>query len=287
MGNRFRPSPRALGVVAGTAVLLLSSAPGWSGSFDRGFKRAEAQWRRGNAAGALETYRELLVEYPDSEALLFGMGCAQYLQGERDLEMGAPAKAPAAFAEANASFERLQAARDRRLRVSAGFNRANCTVQAVKLMPPERHEEQVSGLRAAVAAYEDVLRDAETSRLRERAAQNLDHARYLLKRLLQDPPKEAEQQGPAPRRGNPDQGEAEKPPEEFEGHGKEEASPEKEEESSESSNAASMSSQAQGQNVLDKPEIEAILQSLENIDRREQKVLRNARGPVRVRGDWW
>jgi tetratricopeptide (TPR) repeat protein len=155
-------------------------------------EQAQTHLRANDSAKALEIYRELQVEHPESEPAVFGAGCAQYVQGESKLALNAGEEAVAAFAEARASFERLVGSRNPEIRANAAFNRANCIAQTAKLTAanPEQYEAGVAALREAAAAYGVVLKEFPDH---AGAKQNLDHVQYLLKKMLQNPPEKKEQ----------------------------------------------------------------------------------------------
>jgi tetratricopeptide (TPR) repeat protein len=135
----------------------------------------------GDAPGAIASYREIQVEYPDSEEAKFGIGCSQYVQGAGQSATGALEEAATSFQAAEEVFRRLSTAQDSRIREGAVYNRANTVAQKAKMIPPqEQYKEAVAALGEAVSAYEEVLRDFPEHK---GAGQNLDHVRYQLKQL--------------------------------------------------------------------------------------------------------
>lgn len=149
--------------------------------------KAHAELNGGSPATALELLRELQVEQPNDERVRYALGCAQYKLAEAQANTeAAPGPAPAvpsaSFDEAQKTFDGLIHADDRTIARAAAFNRANCLAQSAKalLANPAKASDAQNGLRSAIVAYEDLVRrypdDAS-------AQQNLDHVRYLLKKL--------------------------------------------------------------------------------------------------------
>lgn len=167
--------------------------------------RAHGLLQQNDAAAALELLRELQVESPGDERVLYALGCAQYKMAEaQGGAAGAPAGAAASFKEAQASFDALSRAKDPNIARQAAFDRANCLAQAAKqaMANPQQAAAAADSLRGAVSAYEDFLRHYPDDK---GAQQNLDHVRFLLKKMLrenkdqnkdqkQDKPKDQKQQ---------------------------------------------------------------------------------------------
>ncbi len=161
-------------------------------SFRARLEAAAAQLQGGDAAGALQAYQDLLVDYPDAVEVAFGAACARYRFAEQALAAAQAENAVKGFGEARAAFDSLRQSRDARIRREAAFNAANSLAQTALIIeraaPPQ---EAVAALRDAAAAYEAVLREHPGH---AGAQQNLDHVRYRLKLLLQQPKQEQEQQ---------------------------------------------------------------------------------------------
>ena len=140
-----------------------------------------------------------------------------------------------------------------------------------------------------IVAYEKVLRQQPDH---AGAKTNLNHARYLLKTMLQDPPQEQQnaddEGGEEGEQGRNEQQSEEGENSEQEGQEGEEEPPEGEDESDPSESGGDpQDASAQTQPLKDQ-NIEAILQSLEDKNREEQKNLRKAKGPPKIReGKWW
>ncbi len=200
------------------AVLFASVGLGaGAASFREELRRADDHLHVGNATEALEIYHELQVDYPESEEVLYGTGCALYVQGEDHREVNEFDTAVKSFQEAQAAFERLHGTDDEGSRALGAFSRANCLASVAKAvapdpeapnammqMPPganpaapsqpqDQYEQGVAAYREAVSAYDAVLKEFPGH---AGAKQNLDHVRYLLKKLLQNPPEKQEQEPP-------------------------------------------------------------------------------------------
>ena len=172
--------------------LALLAIPAWAQSLSRGLEEAADVLAQGDAAAAVEAYRELQVAHPDAPEVIFGLGCAQYAQAQAKRDAADAEAAAAAFEEAQATFERVTNADDQQVARHAAFNRANCLAQRAKMIPAEQnYEAAVGALRRAADAYQAVLDDYPGY---DAAQQNLDHVRYLLKQLLRNPPDKQEQQ---------------------------------------------------------------------------------------------
>ncbi len=190
--SRNLNSRRARMLCLAALCAMLLSVPATAESFRARLDAAAAQLQRGDAAGALQAYQDLLVDYPDAAEVAFGAACARYRIAEQALAAAQAEGAVQGFEEARAAFDPLRQSRDARIRREAAFNAANSVAQtalvAEQAAPPQ---EAVAALREAAAAYEAVLREHPDH---AGAQQNLDHVRYRLKLLLQQPKQEQEQQ---------------------------------------------------------------------------------------------
>ena len=179
-------------------VVLLPLAAQAQSSASR-LAKAHAELSGGSPAVALELLRELQVEQPNDERVRYALGCAQYKLAEAQAAVGAtpgaapvaPGAQPVTFDDAKQTFDGLAQADDASIARAAAFNRANCLAQSAKqlLADPEKSADAQRGLRAAITAYEDLVHrypdDAS-------AKQNLDHVRYLLKKMQAESPDEQE-----------------------------------------------------------------------------------------------
>lgn len=183
------------------AVFLALAAQASAESLGRGIERVDAALQTGAPENALAICRELQVEYPDAEAVAFGIGCAHYATGEAHADLGDTEKAAQSFEEARAAFEPLLASEDTRLRAHAAFNAATCVARLAKMQEtPGQYQKRVAALREAVTAYEAVVREYPGH---AKARHNLDHVRFLLKRLLQNPPETPPEQQQCPPKEKP------------------------------------------------------------------------------------
>lgn len=190
-----------------TAGLLLMASAAQAASYDDRLEQANALLRSGDATKALERYRELQVDYPDAEAVIFGIGCAQYKQAdamaERVAMMGPQTSGqdqqegptiPDRFDEAAETFGRLAGSTDADLRANAMFNAGNCATKKAKFLAGQQQKEPaIAAYREAAGVYEALLESAADH---ARARQNLDHARYEMKLLMQQPDEDEEKPEP-------------------------------------------------------------------------------------------
>ena len=317
------------------AMTILGAAfPAWAAPFEQRLEKGIGQMKRGELDAALLTFQDLKIEDPESDVLRYSIGAARYQQGTT--EGTAPEDAATAFTDANANFGDLLTSEDKFIRENAQYNSANCLAQIAKLSVQGGDQEKtVKAFEDAIAAYDDVLR-VQPGRIA--AKKNLDHLRFLLKDMLQNPPppqeqpqdqqgegeksdkpqepkdggQDQQQQGgdespekDKPKEGEQQQGEKSDPPEDGEQPGEEKKEPAKTPEDklddvqqeskpdpqpSEAEPAdgeAKDGQQAQADEpTLDKKNIEAILQSLEEQNREEQKGrFQSPRG--RPKRNWW
>ncbi len=278
------------------SLLLAATSFAHAQRFDSRFEDGYALLRAGDPDGALESFRELLTEDPDSEYVKYSIAAAQYRKGLKSLEIETSEEGVEEGVEqlyqARDGFDALRNTKDPFLRKNAPFSAANSTAQVARHYDPhDQYNERSQALRDAIVAYEKVLRSQPGH---AGATTNLNHARYLLKTMLQDPPPDQQnaddeggEEGEEGR--NEEQGE-EGDNSEDEGQEGEEEPPEGDESDpseNDSSGGNPQDDSAQTQPLEDQ-NIEAILQSLEDKNREEQKNLRKAKGPPKIReGKWW
>ncbi len=284
---------RALLTAAMLAAAILAAATGvYAQGFDSRFEEGYTLLRAGDPDGALESFHQLLTEDPESEFVQYSIAAGHYEKGLKELEIEASEEAIEQLRLARNGFNTLRNAKDPFLRDNAPFNAANSTAQVAKHYDPdEQYDRRVQALRDAMVAYEKLLRQQPEH---AGAKTNLNHARYLLKTMMQDPPPEKKnidpEGGEEGEQGRSDQErEGEQSENDEEG---EQDPPEGDENESNSSEDPYNSGDPQDTSrEIQPPEdenIEAILQSLEDKNREEQKNLRKAKGPPRVRaGKWW
>lgn len=275
------------------AAAILGAATGvYAQGFESRFEEGYTLLRAGDPDGALESFRLLLTEDPESEFVQYSIAAAQYEKGLKDLELEAPEEAIKQLYTARDGFDALRNTKDPFLRNNAPFNAANSTAQVAKHYDPhEQYDERVQELQDAMVAYEKLLRQQPEH---AGAKTNLNHARYLLKTMMQDPPPdqksvdpEGSNEGEEGRSDQQSEGEQSENDEEGE-----QDPPEGDENESKASEDQNSSGDPQDiSSEIQPPEdqnIEAILQSLEDKNREEQKNLRKAKGPPKVReGKWW
>jgi chemotaxis protein histidine kinase CheA len=298
------------------AVALSSSAE----SFRERLNAANDLLRKGDVQGALEGYRDLRVDAPESPELLFNMGYAKYQEALRTVEGGTSTPDSNPFEEALTSFEKAQALGAGLIRQDAAFNRANCLAQYAKHIPAEAEQDTlIDAYQQSISAYEDVLRRYPDH---GGARKNLDHMRYLLKKMLQNPPPPPEEQEgkgenePQEDLQQDEQQPPEQPPNSQEGDQQEQDQAQQEEQSEDDgqpdqeSDADQQEQEqreqmqtasepdteqeeqkdfqaAESGEVPERQTIEALLQSLEDRDQLEQRSERRQQRQTRIRREWW
>ncbi|MFA6241655.1 MAG: hypothetical protein WC655_12050 [Candidatus Hydrogenedentales bacterium] len=312
-------------------IALVTSCTARSESFVDKLNDANAKLRNGESQAALDAYRELQIENPESDVLYHNLGCAQYSKGTDDAKSGAKTAGTEVFNEAKASFEKAQMSDSPAIRRSALFNRANSIAQQAISMDPAADQKAVAGaFEESIKSYEEILandpgnKDAQT---------NLDHMRYLLKKMLQKPPEQdqqqpgekeeqkegekkdqeekqesgGEQQEQQPEKQDEQQqskSESEEKKDQAEQQQEDQKQPDKpdqkeqqqsEQEAQDKENAAAQpeenqAAEAQAEDAPDAKDmqaVEALLQSLDDQDQREQMEMRRGTRDSRPKGDWW
>ena len=163
-------------------VLYLLS--GCSGALEESLSRGAQLQRSEQPAEALRCFREARVEHPDSMELVFAMAGAEVALGDHDLASHDLAAASERFESARTTFARCGG--DVRLAEHAAYNAATCLLRLDQVLEQARDREaRVENLKHAVEALSAVT---DTWPHNQRAARNLDYARYRLAVLLQAPP---------------------------------------------------------------------------------------------------
>lgn len=255
-----------------------------SESFTERFEEANALLEKGDVEGALGAYRDLQIDAPESDALYYGIGCAQYEQALNKLALEAGDEASEAFETSKASFEKARLSPNALLRRNAGYNLANADAQLAKLtVAAGNHEDTVAAFERAIQGYEGFLRRYPAH---EGAQNNLDHMRFLLKKMLQNPPPSQEKEEQT-EEGTQEQKQDDS---QQESSGEQEAQ-QQDGQQEEGSSAMGERSTAEDETAEAEPEqrqdVEAILQSLEDQDNREQQKTRPGQRNVGITQEWW
>lgn len=274
-------------------MMIFAASSALGDSFDEKLEAGHAALLGGDTAGAMTSYRDLQVDEPESDILYHSIGCAQYKEAEALVDLEAtPEDGKAAFETARASFEKVLTSADDEVRRSGEFNYANCQAQLAKqLVLLNDNEATITAFEEAVKSYEDLLRRYPGH---EGAQNNLDHMRYFLKSLMQNPPEQQEQQGEGEeeKKDEKDKQEGEEDNQKQEGgeNGEGEGENEKQEgqkpEGEQEQQEPKPGEQEEGKEQ-ESQNIEAILQSLEDIDKEEQKKSRQRVQWDGVRKEWW
>lgn len=326
-------------------ALAAACADGWAvESFQQRLAKANAALDKGDVDAALEQYRDLQTDEPESEILYYNTGCAHYKKAQQAKgdkpDQGAIATAQGeapkqealdAFKEAKSLFGKVQNARDPNIRKKAAFNLANVDANVAELsLGAQKPEETEEAFKNCIREYEEIVKkDPEHAK----AAQgNLEHIRALLKELIQkqkeqqqqqqqqggqgkndDKQKDDQKQDQKDQQGQdqqkqdenkdqnksdqdkkeqPSQGEKKDQPE----AGKEEQKENKEEKAQEAAELKDQKDQKDQQEAQDqskdeakpddKQNVEALLQSLEDTDHREQRE-KNPRTEIKMKKEWW
>ena len=279
------------------AVLLMASSA-WAapGPFRKRLDQAHAMLRSGDVDGALAVYRDLQTDEPESKLLYYSIGCAQYERALQETALEAVEDATASFHEARGLLDKAVNAPEPVLRRNARYNRANSVAQIAKQsVAAMKYDEVVAAFEESVRLYDDFLRVYPDH---EGAQQNLDHMRYLLKKMLQNPPPPPEQQqdqGEQQDDGQANQDQQADPEEQQQDEGDQgeegqdqeqgaDQQPEPTEQAAQQENQSEESSEAEPE---DRQNLEAILQSLEDMDNREMYDTMDDRERIRADRNWW
>ncbi len=281
---RHRLSPSCT-VAATVAIGLWISGCAFAGAFERKLDQGHALLQNGDAAGALEVYRELQVDRPESELVTFAIGCAQF-------DLAKTGEQPNRFEQARQLFERSSLSENPEIRARASYNLANTrTLIAREALRDKDRDDVVSLLEQCIRGYEELLEQYPDH---GHAEHNRDHVRYLLKRMLQEPPSQTSQdQNEDDQEGRDQQeqqsGSQEKTEQEQnDQRTQSQATPgEQDTPTDEQQSARPTEPVGPEKQTRDRKTIEAILESLEDRDRVEQRERR--RGPVagQPAREWW
>ena len=278
-------------------VLVLACSAAWAGeSFNEQLAKGHALLQNGDVDGALAQYRDLQTEDPESDVLYYSTGCAEYGKGLQEVELKAPEDALASFKTAKESFQKVIGSSDPDLRKNAAFNHANCTARiATQAAAAQKYEETVAAFKESVGEYEQFLKEHPDH---EGARKNLDHMRYLLKSMLQNPPppqdkssqdQKDDQKQDQQKQKDKDKQQQEQNKDQQKQEDKDKQQQQQQQEQKDQQQQAQEQNKDQQQQAKpdDKQNLDAILQSLDEIDQREQKESRNQRSEISIRSNWW
>jgi tetratricopeptide (TPR) repeat protein len=287
-------------------VLLLgcSMASHATEYFDSRFEPGYTYLNNGEYEKALEAFNELKTDMPDSSLVDYSIASTFYKKGVA----GLPAEDAedkegtlTIFQDAKKRFEELASLPEPFLKANAPFNSANCSAQIAKMYhPTEDYSPRLEALKAAIKDFDKVLfLDPD----HESAKRNRDHLSYLHKKMLQDAPPEqkqadegdggdSENEGEEEQEGeDPSEGESEEKEDSDKDGQEDDSEGEPEEDDSESDEETQQGEQQQSSEngkTAEEANIEAILESLEEINKDEQKNLRRAKRAPQVKGGkWW
>lgn len=302
--------PRSLVLIA---ILLAASGAFAAESFNKRLERANTMLQNGDAQGALTLYRELQVEDPESDLLYYNIGGALYQQALQNIELKATEDAIESLNSAKTSFEKVLNAPDPAIRMNAAYNHANSIAYIAKQSAgTDQYQETIEAFKECIKEYEEFLKQYPGH---APARTNLDHMRYLLKTMLQSPPPPQEQQQnqeqneqqdenqdqqQEQKQDNPQQSEQaqseEKKKEEQQAQQQQQEQQEQKEQQQQQQAQAQESENQPGEDEQqeacakpnDKQNEDALLQSLEDADTREQKEIKNDRKDIKMKGsNWW
>lgn len=269
--------------------------------FDDRFKPGYDLLAEGKYDEALASFNELKTELPDSALVDYSIASTQY---SRALSMEDPEQKEArleGFITAKEGFEELANLPDEFLKKNAPFASANVSAQIAKMYDPEaEYGPRVQALRSAIQEFDEVMRLDPGNKL---ARQNRDHLNYLLKQMLQSPPPEQQQNDQG--EGGEDQNEGDQ---QQEGEDQKESGEEQDDQEEGEEDNSEGEENSENQDNENQPEpgeqpeqqqsdntrtpeeanIEAILDSLEEVNKEEQKKLRRSRRLPQIKGGkWW
>lgn len=235
--------------------------------------------REGNHTGAETAYSDLLLDEPESDVLQYGIAASQYHKGLWFLEEKMKEDLTTTFSKAAEEFGTLAASQDSFVRRNIDYNIANAKALIAK-NPREgiKPEVLIAYFEEAIMGYEEALRKYPDH---ASAKKNLDHLRYLLKKKLQDPSQQQQGEGNDSNEG--DQKPSDQEQEQQDGDEEQEENQQQEGQQSQQESTGAPNNQQSP----DRQTIEAILESLEELDKREQQHTRNRRSQVRILKNWW
>jgi Ca-activated chloride channel family protein len=292
-------------------------------SFNRRLARGQALLKTGDLDEAITIFRDLQVDDPESDMLHFDLGCASYAKALRAAGDEALPDAAEALQQAVKSFEEASTTPDNALRRDAQFNRATALAQLAKQsVAAGDGEATITNFEEAITALEDFLRQYPEH---AEAQTNLNNVRYELKKFLQQTPPPNEQQNSEGEEGEKgeqsdqeqdkseqqqdpnqqqeqgeeqeqeqsSQGDQEQKPQDKQEGSQGESSPEDQQEPQDQQQPGETTPQdeqaeSQSQQIAENSEnIEAILDSLQDTDQKQQHEMRQQARPTGIRSKWW
>jgi hypothetical protein len=268
------------------ALVVLATTSAFGEGFGPRFRDGYEKLRSGDPEAALASFQNLLTETPDSELVQYSIAAAEYALGVKEFDAGDIEAANESLQRARGKFDELRTASTPFVREQSGFGAANALAQVGKHLDEQQaYKERRDALQAAVQAYDAFL---EVYPDHEDARTNLNHTSYLLKKLLQNPPPDQQSEddeGEGENQDQSQQGQQGQQPEQSE---PQDDQPQEPEDSQSEDTSDTPQDQASDSEKTQDENIEAILQSLEDKNQQEQKNLRRAKEPPRVRdGKWW
>lgn len=266
----------------------------WSQSLGEGLNAGYSLIESGEAEAAMEHFLKLQKDAPESNEVRYGLGVAQYERGLSTAENEDPEGGLSYLQQAHGNFTELVTMAEPVLSNNARYAAANSSAQLAKLSASTGEwEKMLSAFKSSIRAYEDVLSLEPEHRA---ARRNLEHMRYTLKTMLQNPPPEQKKpeggDGEEEGEQGDDEEEGDQPGEENQEDEKQDTE-EQGDQNSEPQEGEKPGASGQEESTsmdlnLNQENIQAILQSLEDVNREEQKKLRRSKLKPQVSdGKWW
>ena len=285
MGERFvrhrrttRPRVnRRPWVPAATAALIVGAS--WpAANLDEG----HALLRAGEPDAALAVYEQIEERTPDSPALQFAIGCAHFMRAFATAENGDAGAALDGFTTARDRFARVLESGQGSLEPDALYNQATAAAYRAEMLDTTANRDgTLDAIREAVDLYEALL---ERYPDYAAAARNLQRVRFLWKQVL------ARREQPALPGGADGTGDEEKGRKESPAPPGDNQSDEPPRSGGESAAAMPQDTNPAASAAGGPPEgrnVEALLESLEDIDAQAQRARYGSPEGIRVRREWW
>lgn len=286
--------------------------------------------KSGDFEKALQTFRNLQVDHPESQEVFYALGCTHYETAEQEMKLHHIQEALEGFSQAADCFQKATKGGDPEIARNAAYNEANAFAKrAIQSAEAGQYDQAIPQIQESIKKYEEVLKRYPDMTA---AQQNLDHMRYRLKKLLQNPPPQQEQNQPQNQQNseqenqqksensndvsnknennqnktdsenqtaNQDQPKSEQPTKSDENHiqpksENQNTSPQDQEptetkplQGEEDSSDENSKERNDKPKTLDAQSVQAILESLQQIDQQEQKQQREAPVRERTRKEWW